>query len=143
MTRRLNEAGLALLKKWEGCKLTSYKDVGGVWTIGYGHTRTARPNQTITQDEADRLLREDVAVFADGVDKAVKVPLTDNQFDALVVFAYNVGRGAFNNSTLLRKLNAGDYASVPSELMRWNKVKGQVVKGLTNRRSGEVELWNT
>lgn len=143
MTRRLNEAGLALLKKWEGCKLTSYKDIGGVWTIGYGHTSSACPDMRITQEQADYLLREDLATFESAVDKAVKVPLTDNQFAALVVFTYNVGRGAFNNSTLLRKLNAGDYASVPSELLRWNKVKGVPIKGLTNRRNGEVELWNT
>jgi lysozyme len=142
MTRRLNEVGLELLKKWEGCKLKSYKDVGGVWTIGYGHTRTARANMTITQEEADRLLREDLSVFADNVEKAVKVPLSDNQFAALVVFAYNVGQGAFNKSTLLRKLNAGEFESVPTELLRWNKVKGVVVNGLTNRRKGEAELWD-
>jgi lysozyme len=143
MTRRLNEAGLELLKTWEGCELESYPDVGGVWTVGYGHTKTAHPNMTITQDEADRLLDEDLSVFADAVEKAVKVPLSDNQFAALVVFAYNVGQGAFRKSTLLRKLNEGDYSAVPPQLMRWNKVQGKEVRGLTNRRAAEVKLWST
>lgn len=143
MARPLNGEGLRLLKQFEGCKLTSYKDVGGVWTIGYGHTKTARPDMTITQEQADSLLKEEVAVFADAVEKAVKVPLTDNQFAALVVFTYNVGQGAFRQSTLLRKLNEGDYSAVPPQLMRWNKVQGKEVRGLTNRRAAEVKLWNT
>jgi len=143
--RRINTETLALIKQWEGCRLTSYKDVAGIWTIGYGHTRTAKQNQTISQVDADNLLMLDLEEFQDAVSRLVKVGLTDNQYGALVSFAFNVGAGAFERSTLLRKLNAGDYDSVPGQLMRWNKARvgGKMVpvQGLTNRRAAEAGLW--
>ena len=139
--RRTNGEGLALIKRWEGCKLEAYRDVGGVWTIGYGHTRTARQGLTITQEQAEGLLREDLRVYEAAVDDAVHVDLTENQFAALVSWTFNVGVGAMRRSALIRRLNAGEYDAVPTELARWNKVKGAVVPGLSNRRAAEAGLW--
>ncbi|MEO0768244.1 MAG: glycoside hydrolase family protein, partial [Cyanobacteria bacterium J06649_4] len=100
--RRINTAGLELIKSFEGLRLNSYRDAVGVWTIGYGHTRTAGPGQRITFEQATNLLRGDVATFEKAVTQAVRVPITGNQFAALVSFAYNVGSGALSSSTLLR-----------------------------------------
>lgn len=132
------------LKQWEGLRLTAYKDSGGVLTIGYGHTGPdVKAGMTITEAQAEMLLMRDLSRFEQSVERSVKVPLTDNQFGALVSFAYNVGTSAFEGSTLLKKLNAGDYSSVPSQLARWNKVGGKVLAGLTNRRAAEAGLWAT
>jgi GH24 family phage-related lysozyme (muramidase) len=142
MARRIDADTLALIKQWEGLRLTGYADIGGVWTIGYGHTRTARAGMTISEAEAERLLREDLARFETAVAAAVTVPLTEPQFGALVSWAFNVGVTAMQDSTLVRKLNGGDYEAVPAELIRWNKVKGVTVAGLVNRRAAEVGLWS-
>ena len=139
--RRINDEGVALIRQWEGCKLTAYLCPAGVWTIGYGHTATAREGMTITEAEAERLLRQDLALFEAEVARAVDVDLTDNQFAALVSWSYNIGVGAMRRSSLIRRLNAGEYDAVPGELARWNKVKGRVVKGLSNRRAAEAGLW--
>lgn len=139
--RRINAEGVALIKQWEGIRLDAYRCSAGVWTVGYGHTRTARPGLKITQEQAEDLLREDLRVFEKAVDDAVVVQLTDNQFAALVSWTFNVGVGAMRQSTLIRKLNAGDYDAVPRELIKWNKVKGKPVHGLSNRRAAEVGLW--
>jgi lysozyme len=141
MSRRINAEGLALIKRWEGCRLEAYKCAAGVWTIGYGHTRTARQGLRITQEQAEALLREDLRVFEAAVDDAVTVQLTDNQFAALVSWAFNVGVSAMRSSTLIRKLNLGDYDVVPRELVRWAKVEGKPVHGLANRRAAEAGLW--
>jgi len=137
----LDEEGLNLIKKWEGLRLEAYLCSANVWTIGYGHTRTAKPGMKITEKRANELLREDVRKFENLINRIVTVPLTQNQFNALVSWAFNVGEGAVRNSTLIRKLNSGDYDAVPAELMRWNKINGQVNRGLTNRRAAEVGLW--
>ena len=139
--RQVNDEALALIKRMEGLRLTSYQDVGGIWTVGYGSTATARSGMTITEEEADALLRTDLAQAERAVSNLTTVDLSDGQFGALVSFVYNVGATAFRKSTLLRKLNAGDYNAVPSELARWNKVKGKVVRGLVNRRAAEAGLW--
>ena len=139
--RNINAEGLALIKQWEGLRLNAYKCSAGKWTVGYGHTRTARQGKVITEEEAESLLQEDLRVFEASVNDAVTVPLTDNQFAALVSWAFNVGVSAMRNSTLIRKLNAGDYDAVPRELIRWNKVKGKPVHGLSNRRAAEAGLW--
>lgn len=147
-TRRINAEGLALIKQWEGLRLTSYKDVVGVWTIGYGSTGShVRPNLTISRQEAEQLLIADLDRFERAVAKLVKVPLTDNQFAALVSFAFNIGegKGGFATSTLLRKLNRGDYTAVPGELAKWvhGTLEGKKVRieGLVNRRAAESGLW--
>lgn len=144
MTRRINAAGLAHIQQWEGCKLVSYQDVAGVWTIGYGHTSAAgipfvKPAMRINQIEADEILKSDLKKFEERVERLVEVPLTDNQFAVLVSFDFNTGK--LHSSTLLKKLNAGDYDAVPGELMKWVNAGGKKVKGLVNRRSAEAGLW--
>lgn len=143
--RKINKDGLNLIKQWEGKKLTAYKDTGGILTIGYGHTSAAGAPKVvagmkISDKEADEILQSDLSKFEKRVSELVKVFLTENQYAALVSFDYNTG--ALHKSTLLKKLNAGDYDSVPSELMKWVNVKGKRVKGLVNRRSAEVGLWS-
>lgn len=141
MKRQISAEGLALIKQWEGLRLEAYRCDAGVWTIGYGHTASAYEGMKITLEQAERLLVQDLDVFENAVSRAVKVDLSDNQFAALVSWAYNVGVGAMQKSSLIRKLNAGDYGSVPGELARWNKVKGKVNRGLSNRRAAEIGLW--
>jgi lysozyme len=135
--------GLALTKQFEGCKLTAYQDSVGVWTIGYGHTGSIvnRMGVVITQAQADSLLMQDIARFEDGVNKLVKVPLNQNQFDALVDFSFNLGLGNLGSSTLLKKLNAGDIKGAAEEFLRWDKAGGKVLAGLTRRRKAERDLF--
>ena len=141
LSGRINTVGLNLIKDFEGLRLNSYRDAVGVWTIGYGHTGTAGPGQRITNAQATALLREDVATFENAVTRAVRVPITENQFAALVSFTYNVGSGALNSSTLLRRLNAGDTLGAADEFLRWNRAGGQVLAGLTRRRVAERDLF--
>ncbi len=165
MTRRVNAEGLKLIKQWEGLILFAYDDfdppknrrrikpgdkVNGTLTIGYGSTGPhVKPGMTITEAQATNLLMADLNRFELGVERAVKVPLTDNQFAALVAFAFNIGMGVpgdpkrkgFVNTTLLKKLNAGNYDAVPGELMKFVTSKGKKLAGLVNRRSAEVGLW--
>lgn len=135
-------AAVELVKRCEGCRLEAYKDTGGVWTIGYGRTWGVKEGQTITQAEADAMLAYDLDLFANGVGRLVKVPLTENQRAALISFAYNIGLVALAGSTLLRKLNAGDYAAVPDELDRWVNDGGTRLPGLVKRRAAEAKLWS-
>jgi GH24 family phage-related lysozyme (muramidase) len=144
MTRSINAAGLSHIMQWEGKKLVAYRDVAGVLTIGYGHTSAAgipkvREGMRINDTEAAEILRRDLGKFEERVERLVKVPLTDNQFAVLVSFDFNTG--ALHKSTLLKKLNAGDYDAVPVELMKWVNAGGKKVKGLVNRRSAEAGLW--
>lgn len=140
---KINALGLHLIETFEGCKLTAYQDVGGIYTIGYGSTRDVKPGMVITQQEADLRLVEDLIPAENAVDKFVKVPLNNNQYAALVAFVFNVGTGNFKTSTLLKKLNAKDYKGAADQFLRWNKVKGQIIKGLTRRREAERELFLT
>lgn len=137
--------GLDLIREFEGLRLTAYPDPGTgaePWTIGYGHTGgDVFEGMRITRADADVLLRRDVAHAEDAVRDLVRVPLAQHQFDALVSFCFNCGRGALAKSSLLRKLNAGDYDAVPTELMRWNKSAGRVLPGLVRRRKAETALW--
>jgi len=145
--RKINQEGLERLKQWEGFKGEAYKDIGGVWTIGYGHTSQAgapivEAGMRITEPEAEALLKRDIAPVEQFVEAVVKVPLTEEQFSALVSFVYNIGADAFAKSNALKKLNEGDYDALPSELLKWTKVKGKTVQGLIARRSAEIALWN-
>ena len=134
--------GFDHLKRWEGCELQAYKDVAGVWTIGYGSTGShVSPGLTITQKQADDLLLKDLVRFEKAVNDGVNVKLNQNQYDALVSLAFNIGDGAFLKSTLLRKLNSGDYVGAANELLRWNKAGGKVSAGLKNRGESERELF--
>ncbi len=140
--RSISSRSIALIKSFESCELKAYLCPAGVWTIGWGHTRTARPGMTITQAQADALLLNDLSVAGSMVERLVKVPLTDNQFGALVSFTFNVGSGNLAQSTLLKLLNRGWYEQVPAHFLRWHKVKGEVVAGLTRRRDAEAKLWS-
>lgn len=141
-----SEKGIALIKQFEGCKLTAYQDGVGVWTIGYGWTQPVdgkpiRAGMTIKQETAERLLKTGLVSYESDVSRLVKVGLTQGQFDALVSFTYNLGARSLSTSTLLRKLNAGDYAGAADEFLRWNKAGGKVLNGLTRRREAERALF--
>ncbi|WP_455473942.1 lysozyme [Bartonella sp. B30(2025)] len=144
--RKISKEGLALIKKWEGLRLQAYKDAVGLWTIGYGHTAQAgkpfvQEGMQITEKQAEILLQKDLEKFEETVERTVNQSLTDEQFAALVSFCYNVGIKAFCNSTLLKKLNGGDYESVPAELQKWTKAGGKRLQGLVYRRVAEASLW--
>lgn len=142
--REINRAGLELIKSFEGLKLKGYLCPAGIPTIGYGHTGAGvRVGQVITEAQAEELLRADLRRFEDAVFKLVGYHATDNQFAALVSFAFNVGagEGGLKTSTLLRKHNAGDYAGAKAEFARWNRAGGRVLPGLTRRRAAEASLY--
>lgn len=141
-----SDKGIALIKQFEGCKLTAYQDSVGVWTIGYGWTQPVdgkpiRAGMTINQETAERLLKTGLVSYESDVSRLVKVGLTQGQFDALVSFTYNLGARSLSTSTLLRKLNGGDYAGAADEFLRWNKAGGKVLNGLTRRREAERALF--
>lgn len=144
----MSQGGLDnLLKKFEGCKLKAYRCPAGILTIGYGHTSAAgapevKEGMTITQQQAEDILKADLVKYEQPVAAMVKVDLEQNQFDALVDFAYNAGVGALKTSTLLKKVNAGDFDAVPDELMKWTKGGGKVLPGLVRRRQAESVWWN-
>lgn len=140
---KTSNIGLALIREFEGLRLTAYQDAVGVWTIGYGATRGVKKGQKITEPQAEELLREDVARFEPEVLRLVKVPLSQAQFDALVSFAYNLGSKSLGSSTLLRMLNAGDYKGAAGQFDRWNKAGGKVLAGLTRRRAAERKLFES
>jgi lysozyme len=146
----LSPAGAAFIARFEGFRAKLYDDAAGHCTIGYGHlvhmgpTNGTEPpefTQGITRAQALALLGADAAKAGDEVKRSVKVPLTQHQFDALVCFAFNVGNGAFRESTLLKQLNAGDYTAVPEQLNRWTKAGGRELAGLVRRRDEEGQLF--
>lgn len=139
---KISQTGIDLIKSFEGLELKAYQDVVGVWTIGYGSTGPhVKPGMVITPKEAEDLLRKDVSRFEACVDKQVTVPLSQNQFDALVSFAFNLGCGNLASSTLLRKLNVKDYKGASLEFVKWNRAGGKVLAGLTRRREAEKALF--
>lgn len=137
----VSRQGLALIQQFEGCRLEAYRDSVGVWTIGYGSTRGVEPGDRITKTQALELLEADVERHADYVRRYVNVALTQSQFDALCSFVFNVGGGAFQRSTLLRKLNDGDCFGAADELLRWTKAGGKELAGLVRRREAERALF--
>jgi len=136
-----SDKGIALIQDSEGLRLKAYKDSVGVPTIGWGHTGDVQMGTTITRAQAETLLREDLHDFERAVTRVVRVPINQNQFDALVCFSFNVGAKALENSTLLRLLNAGSFAGAASQFPNWNKAGGQVLKGLVTRRAAEQKLF--
>ncbi len=141
MTRLINAAGLALIKEFEGCRLDAYKDVVGVWTIGYGSTGPhVHPGDHITVQEAEALLQADLERFELAVDKAA-APATDNQFAAMVVLSFNNGVSAFLRSTVLREHQARHYDLAAKAFMMWNRAGGRELAGLTRRRAAEADLY--
>ena len=146
LKKKTSPRGVQFIKDGEGCSLRAYKCPAGVWTIGYGHTSASGSpvvfeKMTITQREADEILKSDLRKFEEAINRLVQVPLNQSQFDALVSLSFNIGIDRFGKSTLLKKLNAGDYDAVPNEMMRWNRIGKKVSKGLTNRRAKEAALW--
>ena len=134
-----SQRGVNLIKKWEGCKLDAYLCPAGVPTIGYGHTKDVYIWLEVTQDKAEELLRADLSDFEHWVSRLVAVELKQCQFDALVSFTYNLGQGNLRSSTLLKKLNEGNYMGAANEFPRWNKAGGKVLKGLVDRRKDEQD----
>lgn len=140
----LNALGASLIKESEGCRLTSYQDDGGIWTIGYGHTgNDIVQGLSITQDQADSWFTADVAETVKVLSNLIKVTITSNQFSALVGLAYNIGTGNFEHSSALVLLNANMLDLVPYHILLWDDIKGKVSRGLLNRRKAEVALFNT
>ena len=132
------------IRNFEGCKLKAYRDVKGVLTIAYGHTGPdVHEGMTCTPEQAFQWLMRDVGSAETAVNLMVRVTLSQNQFNALVSFIYNVGREAFNTSTLLRKLNEGDYKCASLEFVKWCHDDGEVVPGLVRRRLAERTLFDT
>ena len=138
---KVSQECVDLVKFFEGFEANAYLCPANVWTIGYGRTRNVREGDVVNERQAERDLLEELEEFADQVLNTVKVELLQHQLDALTSWTYNLGVGNLSSSTLLKKLNIGDYESVPSEMVRWNKAGGKVLAGLTRRREAEAELW--
>lgn len=138
---KVSNVGLNLIKSFEGLRLEAYLCPAKVWTIGYGHTKDVKQDQIITEEQADEFLRDDLAVFEQEVE-IHNLRVNQNQFDALVSFAYNVGGGNLRKSTLLKKvkLDPNDLV-IRDEFMKWNKAKGKTLAGLTRRRKAEADLY--
>lgn len=138
---KTSEEGKALIKKFEGCELEAYQCSANVWTIGYGHTAGVNEGDVCTQEDADRMLAEDLEEFEGYVREAVDVPLEQNEFDALIAWTYNLGPGSLQSSTMLKRINESNFDEVPNEMRRWNKSGGQVLDGLVRRREAEALLF--
>lgn len=155
-----SQNGLHLTEHFEQCRLVAYQDDKGVWTIGWGHTYSVKPNDTCTQAQADSWLLSDVEVSAYVVNSLVRVALSQGEFDALVDFVFNLGSGNFAHSTLLRLLNQGNFAAAATEFDRWDKITVKdkwghptavILQGLLKRREtetqnftgsvGDIDLW--
>ena len=149
-TLQTSQNGLEFIAKWEGCVLKPYKDIAGLRTIGIGHLIKPGENfpdgVAITKEQALELLAQDVKLCEDSIKKNIKVPLEQNQFDALVSFGFNCGIGVYSSSDACKSLNAGNYEAVPEKLLLWSTVKingkMQINQGLYNRRKSEGELFS-
>lgn len=145
--RKANQEAINLITSFEGCKLTAYQDIVGVWTIGYGNTMypngiSVKKGDAITKEYALTLFSAILSRFESGVDRLVRADVNENQFGALVSFAYNLGIGTLQKSDMLRKVikNAND-ETIRAEFMRFNKAGGKVVNGLVRRRKAEADLY--
>lgn len=140
---KISQKGIDLIKRFEGCRLEAYKCPAGVWTIGYGHTNGVKEGMKITQQEAEKLLKQDLVVYENIVLESVTTALNQPIFDALVSFTYNLGGGNLKSSTLLKLLNDRDYYGASKEFEKWNKASGKVLEGLVKRREAERNLFNS
>lgn len=138
---KTSEEGIALIKTFEGCKLRAYLDAVDVPTIAYGRTKDVKIGDICTQQQAEDWLEEELVEYEGYVNEAVKVELTQPQFDSLVSWTYNLGPSNLNRSSMLRVLNTSDYDNVPEQIMRWNKAGGRVLPGLVRRREAEAEMF--
>lgn len=140
---QINAAGLALLESLEALRLTAYQDIRGVWTIGWGSTRDVTAGMTITLEEAQQRLKDDLAETCLRVSNLVKWPLNENQISAVICFTFNEGSGHLEQSTLLRCINTGHLEDAANEFGKWNKVNGVVCEDLVGRRKAERALFNS
>ena len=138
---KIGYEGLKMIKHFEGLELNAYQCAAGVWTIGYGHTKGVQKGMVISEDTANEMLVEELKEYENYINDMVNCPLNQNQFDALVSWVYNLGPANLQASTLLKVLNAGDYAGVPAQIKTWNKAGGKVLEGLTRRREAEADLF--
>ena len=138
---KISQAGVDLIKHFEGCYLESYLCPAGVWTIGYGHTLNVQEGDVIDQEAAEALLIEDLEEFEGYVNSMTEIALKQNEFDALVSWVFNLGPGNFKESTLLNRVNYGPLSDVPFQIQRWNKAGGKILEGLVKRRAAEAALW--
>lgn len=141
---KLSQRGIDLIKQFEGYSSKAYPDPatgGAPWTIGYGTTKGVKPGMIITAEQAEKMLRDDVAKFESGVSSLVTAPTTQGQFDAMVSLAYNIGLGNFGKSTLLKKHNARCYTCAADQFRVWNRANGKVMNGLTKRRAAERQVY--
>jgi len=141
MSRKTSIKGVNLIKSFEGFRADAYLDAVRVPTIGYGTTRGVKMGQKITEAQAVALLQKDLEMFENAINRLVKVPLTQNQFDALASFVYNLGETNFAGSTLLKVINNGRFELAPEQFLRWNKAGGKVLNGLTRRRQAEADMF--
>lgn len=137
----ISKNGVNLIKQFEGCKLKSYQDQVGVWTVGYGTIAGVGPDTVITQEQAEKYLLDHLDMVSHVVQGYLKAPCNQNQFDAMCSFAYNLGCSALKRSTLLAKFNEGDYRAAADEFLKWCMAGGKPNKGLQNRRKRERELF--
>lgn len=138
---QLGPKGKALIQSFENCKLYAYQDQRGVWTIAWGHTLGVVPYLTCTQAEADAWFVQDTQTAVNAVNRTAQVLLSQEQFDALASFTFNVGQGSEAHSTLLADVNSGNMAAAAAQFEQWNHVNGQVDAGLTRRRTAERDLF--
>ena len=138
---KISQNGIDLIKKYEGCKLQAYYDSVGVLTVGYGHTTTVKKGMIISQTKAEELLKNDLKRFEEGVTRLVGLKIHQLMFDSLVSFAFNLGLGNLQKSTLLKKVNLGKFEEASNEFIKWNRAGGKVLEGLTRRREAERDLF--
>ncbi|HHC0136910.1 lysozyme [Klebsiella phage YX3973] len=141
---KLSQRGIDLIKQFEGYSSKAYPDPatgGAPWTIGYGTIKGVKPGMIITAEQAEKMLRDDVAKFESGVSSLITAPTTQGQFDAMVSLAYNIGLGNFGKSTLLKKHNARCYTCAADQFRVWNRANGKVMNGLTKRRAAERQVY--
>jgi len=144
---KTNKAGIALIKKWEGCKLKAYKCQAGVWTVGYGHTDNVKSDTKITKAQAEEFLIKDLNYFENGVGYLIANALSENEFSALVSLAYNIGLRNLGQSSVLKCIKRGDRLGAANAILKWNKITHPVTKqlefnqGLANRRIAEKDLF--
>jgi lysozyme len=141
---RISNKGRDFIKGFESLRLVAYPDPatgGKPWTIGWGHTKGVKPGDRITQEQAEQFLSDDLAVFELSVNSAIKRPMTQNQFDAMVSLAFNIDGPEFAGSTLVKKFNAGDVLGAADQFPRWKFGKGKVMPGLVKRRAAERETF--
>lgn len=138
-----NALGIAIIKEFEGCRLTAYQDGNGIWTLGWGETGGIKEGDNCTQEEADAWLAKAISNIEHGVTRMLKRPLDDNQFSALCSLVYNIGLGHFAASSVLQLINADMMSQVPVAIFKWCRIAGEVSPGLLRRRKAEIALWST